>query len=277
MRLRDDFCIFVISHNKPENDTAKQLKLCNCKFPIYIVIDDADSKIEEYKRKYGEDKVLIFSKKEYSEKCDMMDNFDFDKVIVYARNACYDFAEKLGYEYFLQLDDDYTEFSLRMNKYLNLKNSDKINYVLQEYLKFYELDERIKLLAFMQGGDFSDVVNGKVLRKSMNVLFCSIKRRVMFNGRLNEDVNAYTQGNKLGEIFISMPMIVIHQKQSQTTGGMSDTYKQFGTYVKSFYSVIQNPSFIKIGIIRSPTSFRIHHRITRKFGVARIISFKYKK
>ena len=39
-QLRNDFCIFVISHNKPDNDTYKQLQLCNCKYPIYIVIDD---------------------------------------------------------------------------------------------------------------------------------------------------------------------------------------------------------------------------------------------
>jgi hypothetical protein len=72
-------------------------------------------------------------------------------------------------------------------------------------------------------------------------------------------------------------MVVIHQHQSQTTGGMSETYKEFGTYVKSFYSVMQNPSFVKIGILRSPSSFRIHHKINKRFGVVKVISSRYKK
>jgi hypothetical protein len=276
MKLRSDFCIFVISHNKPDNDTIKQLNLDNCHYPIYLVIDDKDSCIDDYIHKYGKDKVLIFNKDDYSKKCDMMDNFSFDKVIVYARNACYDFAEKLGYKYFLQLDDDYTEFSLRIGKYLNLKKSN-IDFVFTKYVDFYEKFENIKILAMLQGGECSGVVNQKVLRKTMNVLFCSTSRRVIFNGRLNEDVNAYTQGNKIGELFLSFPMVVIHQHQSQTTGGMSETYKEFGTYVKSFYSVMQNPSFVKIGILRSPSSFRIHHKINKRFGVVKVISSRYKK
>ena len=278
MPLRNDFCIFVISHGKPENDTIKQLELCKVKYPVYIVIDDKDPKLQDYLTKYGESKVCIFSKKEYGTKFDKMSNFGFDKVIVYARNACYDFAEKLGYKYFLELDDDYTEFSFRIlnKKWCHCKKSSLDN-VFTEYLNFYEINEKVKILAFMQGGDFSDVVKGKVLRKAMNCLFCSTERKVVFNGELNEDVNAYTQGNKQGDIFISLPMICIHQRQTQTSGGMSETYKLNGTYVKSFYSVIQNPSFVKIGVLQSPTSFRIHHSIDRRFGVAKIISSKYKK
>jgi hypothetical protein len=276
MKLRNDFCIFVISHNKPDNDTIKQLNLDNCHYPIYLVIDDKDSCIDGYIHKYGKDKVLIFNKENYSKKCDMMDNFSFDKVIVYARNACYDFAEKLGYKYFLELDDDYTSFALRIDGFLDLKKSN-IDFVFTKYVDFYEKFDKIKILAMMQGGDFSDVTKQNVLRKTMNVLFCSTSRRVIFNGRLNEDVNAYTQGNKIGELFLSFPMVVICQRQTQTTGGMSETYKQFGTYVKSFYSVMQNPSFVKIGILRSPSSFRIHHKIKRNFGVVKVISSRYKK
>ena len=52
MKLSNDFCVFVISHGKPENDTYKQLKLCNCEYPIYIVIDDKDPKLNEYIKKY---------------------------------------------------------------------------------------------------------------------------------------------------------------------------------------------------------------------------------
>lgn len=276
-QLRNDFCIFVISHNNPDNDTYKQLKLCNCKYPIYIVIDDKDPKINDYFIRYGKEKVCVFNKKQYSYKCDMMDNFDFDKVIVYARNACYDFAEKLGYKYFLELDDDYTEFAFRFGteKWVHLKDS-CIDDVFTMYVDYYE-QTPIRILAFMQGGDFSDVRDGKLVRKAMNCLFCSIDRKVVFNGRMNEDVNTYTRLNSLGLICISFPFITIHQRASQTGNGMSDTYKLYGTYMKSFYSVIQSPSCVKISILQSPSSFRIHHRINHAFCDAKIISSRYKK
>lgn len=276
-QMRNDFCIFIITHERPVNDTYKQLQICNCKYPIYFVVDDCDRKIEEYTTLYGKDKICIFNKKEYESKMDMMDNFDFDKVIVYARNACFDFAEKLGYKYFLELDDDYTEFAFRFpNKHWrHIKDSD-INQVLSLYVNYYE-STPIKCIAFMQGGDFSCMYEGKGKRKAMNCLFCSTDRRIDFHGRLNEDVNAYTLGNMRGEIFISFANVTIHQRATQTGNGMSETYSNYGTYVKSFYSVMQCPSFVKISVLQTPSSFRIHHNVSQRYGVAKIISDKYKK
>ena len=98
-----------------------------------------------------------------------------------------------------------------------------------------------------------------------------------FFGRMNEDVNTYTRLNSLGLVCISFPFIVIHQRASQTGNGMSETYDKYGTYVKSFYSVIQNPAFTKISILQSPSSYRIHHNINHKYSDAKIISSKYKK
>lgn len=275
---RDDFCVFVISHGKPTNDTYEQLSLLKCTYPIYIVIDDKDPKMDEYIQKYGEDRVCIFSKVEYAKKCDMFDNFDFDKVIIFARNACYDFAEKLGYKYFIELDDDYNEFAFRFpgKKWIHMKRS-SIDDVFTLYVNYYEQFEKIKILAFMQGADITGIINGRPLRKSMNTLICSTDRRVVFNGRINEDVNSYTRGNQLGDIFISFPHVTIHQRASQTGNGMSKTYEKFGTYTKSFYSVIQCPSFVKISVLQSPSSYRIHHNINTRFGVAKILSSRYKK
>lgn len=282
MKLRNDFCIFVISHGKPDNDTMKQLELCKVQYPIYIVIDDKDPKLQDYLSKYGKEKVCIFSKEAEASKFDRMGNFGLNKVIVFARNACYDFAKKLGYRYFIELDDDYIDFRFRVpgKKSFMFKNCKKtsLDEIFTLYVDYYHLNKEIKILAFMQGGDFSGVVDGIVLRKAMNALFCSVDRRVVFNGDLNEDVNAYTQGGKLGNIFISFPIICIQRRLTQTTGGMSDVYKLYGTYVKSFFSVIQNPSFVKIGILQQSSKFyRIHHNISTRYGVAKIISSRYKK
>ena len=60
------------------------------------------------------------------------------------------------------------------------------------------------------------------------------------------------------------------------TGGNTDAYLQYGTYVKSFYSVMCNPSSVKISMM-GETHRRIHHAVDWEHTVPKIISDKYKK
>lgn len=276
--MLDDFAVFIISHNKPNCDTYKTLMKCNYTGPLYFVIDDKDKCIEEYQRLYGVDRVKIFSKKEVEKRLDMMDNFDFDKVIIYARNACFDIAKELGIHYFIELDDDYDSFRYRFPHESSLQVYN-MNEVMEAYLKYYKANPQLKMIAFCQGSDMSAITSGKVLRKCMNSMFCCTDRPVQFNGRINEDVNCYTRYNQLGMPVMTLPVIQLNQAPTQTTGGMSETYKLYGTYTKSFYSVIQCPSFVKISTFTKGfrmSQFRLHHKIDAKHGYARIISSRYK-
>lgn len=278
--MMDDFAVFIISHNKPHNDTYETLiKKCNYTGKWYFVLDDKDKCIEEYQKLYGVDKVKIFSKPEVEKRLDMMDNFDFDKVIIYARNACFDIAKELGITYFMELDDDYDSFRYRFphEPSCPVTNMDQI---MELYVDYYKKHSQISMLAFCQGSDLSAVAEGKVLRKCMNSMICSVDRPVQFNGRINEDVNTYTRYNQLGMMTLTFPNIQLNQAPTQTTGGMSETYKLYGTYTKSFYSVIQCPSFVKISTFTKGfrmSKFRIHHKIDSKYGYARLLSDKYKK
>ena len=280
--MLEDFAVFIISHNKPINETYKTLQKCNYTGPYYFILDDEDRKIKSYRKLYGEEHVKIFSKKEMAKKFNSFDNFNFDNVIIYARNACYDIAEELGIHYFIELDDDYDQFRLRFpqEENLSIMHSKNINKVLDCCLNYYKKCKAIKILAMCQGSDVQAVQTGKVLRKAMNGLFCCTERRVVFNGRINEDVNSYTRYNQLGEIFMSLPNVHLNQLPTQTTGGMAGTYATYGTYVKSFYSVIQCPSFVKVSTFSKGfrmAKFRMHHKIFSKYGYAKILSDKYKK
>lgn len=278
--MLDDFALFLISHNKPDFITFNTIK----KFGYnskkwFIILDDKDKCINEYIEKYGKNHIKIFSKKEVAKKIDMMDNFDYDSVITYARNACYDIAKEIGVHYFLTLDDDYDSFRFRFPGMPSamIRNLDV---VIDEYLKFYKNNEKIKILAFCQGADLAAIQTGKVLRKAMNALFCCTERRVQFNGHLNEDVTTYTRYNQLGEPFMTFPHVQLNQLPTQTGGAITGVYKEYGTYVKTFYSVMQCPTFIKVctfGKGFRMSKFRIHHKIDSKFGYAKIISARYKK
>ena len=111
--MRDDFCAFILSHGRPDRVyTYKTLKRSGYTGKIYIVIDDQDKTADEYRKRYGNE-VLQFCKEEYALKLDEGDNTGKRISTIYARAAMFDLAQKIGCKYFIQLDDDYTEFKFR--------------------------------------------------------------------------------------------------------------------------------------------------------------------
>ena len=115
--MRNDFAVFILTHGRPENViTYDTLMKMGYKGKLYLVIDNEDKKADEYYEKFGKDKVVMFDKLEISKKFDTFDNSEERRTVIYARNACFEIAEKLGIKYFLELDDDYDQFRFRIQK-----------------------------------------------------------------------------------------------------------------------------------------------------------------
>ena len=92
--------------------------------------------------------------------------------------------------------------------------------------------------------------------------FFRTDRPYYFYGRLNEDATAYVLGNQQGKLIFTLGMCTIQQVRTQANkGGLTEAYLEFGTYLKSFYSVIFCPSAVKIGTLGLKGSKRIHHSI----------------
>jgi len=285
--MNKTFCVFIMSHGRPDKIyTLNSLVKCGFIGEWFIVIDNEDKHAEEYKLKYGK-RVLQFDKLAMAKRCQNADNFENRKVILYARNACFDFAESFGYEYFLQLDDDYVEFEYTYNirgEY-ERKRIMGLQRIVKSFCKYLDANERIASVAFLQGGDFigggkcTTVIRGHYpfkKRKAMNSFFCKTSRRFWFSGRINEDVNTYLSLGSRGMIFMSIPLVILHQKQSQSnSGGMTETYIVNGTYIKSFYSVIFAPSACKVEM--SKDMHRLHHRIKWSNAVPKILDDTHKK
>ena len=152
-------------------------------------------------------------------------------------------------------------------------------------LEFY-IDSGAKTIAMSQGGDFiggdgSEVAKlhrqGSFSRKVMNSFFCSTDRPFKFMGRINEDVNLYTENGLRGSLFITTPRIRLEQIQTQAnSGGLTDIYLDLGTYIKSFYSVMYAPSCVKITEM-GVTNRRLHHMVKWKNVCPMVISEEYKK
>ena len=286
MKTSNKYAVFILSHGRPDRViTYKTLRDSGYTGDIYIICDDEDKKIHEYKEKYH-DKVIIFSKSKYEGKFDKMDNFIGNKVIVYARNACYDIARSLNLDYFFEYEDDYTSFLYRKTEGDILRGIkvNKMDLILESMILCLE-NTKVCTMAFAQGGDLIGGVgsfnSNTFKRKAMNTFVFKVNKNkdedIKFIGRMNDDVNTYLSEGKIGKLFFQITDICINQLITQSnSGGNTETYKEFGTYVKSFYSVMIEPSCCKIGLMGNIEK-RIHHNIEWKYAVPKILDEKYKK
>lgn len=286
--MNNSFCTFIISHGRPDKVvTFNTLKRCNYTGPLFIVCDNEDKTIDQYKRNFGSDMVLVFDKIKYASMVDNADNFQNRRTTTHARNACFDLAKEKGFEYFLVLDDDYTSFCIVDEKQKNTTDikAKNINDIIASVLNFLDSDDRIDSVCFMQSGDtIGGMDNFKKWnkdfpfskRKAMNSFFCKTSRRFWFFSRLNEDVNTYLSLGNIGRLFMTIPQVLLQQAQTQaTSGGMSEAYLASGTYVKSFYTVMICPSFAIATVTASMK--RMHHKISWNNAVPKIIDEAYKK
>jgi len=233
---------------------------------------------------------LQFCKAEWAAKTDEGDNFQHRKAIVYARNACWELAKQVGCRYFVQFDDDYTSFFIRYDSkgnYVSGMIRRNINDVLNAMQDFGEVSKS-SAIAMSQGGDHiggdpdSSGEKQRLSRKCMNSWFCDVEKPIAFFGHMNEDVSAYVTYGHRGQLFFTSLQAMLVQKPTQTTpGGMSDLYLSSGTYQKSFYTVMANPSCVQIGAMGDPRAVngatRIHHKINWHKAVPKIIDEKYRK
>lgn len=281
------YAVFILTHGRPDKViTYKTLRRQGYTGDIYLICDDEDKTLDQYKKNYG-DKVIVFSKSKYKEKFDIMDNFDGNKVIVFARNACYDIARSLRLDYFFEYEDDYTQFQFKQLNGETLKASQakEIDKILELMIECLD-STKVCTIAFAQGGDFigggKSFINNTFKRKAMNTFVFKVnkdksKDDLAFIGRMNDDVNTYLSQGKIGKLFFQITDICMVQLATQTnSGGNTEAYKESGTYVKSFYSVMAEPSCCKIGLLGTAEK-RIHHAIKWKHAVPKILSEQHKK
>ena len=141
--VRDNFAVFILSHGRANKvATVKTLKNAGYSGKWYILLDNEDTQIDEYKNLYGEEHIIIFDKKDAPKyfDFDIMDNFDGNKVITYARNALNKIALDMKLEYFWELEDDYFRFDIRMeiNNHLPIIHVKNLDEVIEIYLNFLE-------------------------------------------------------------------------------------------------------------------------------------------
>lgn len=281
-----NYAVFILTHGRPDKViTYHTLRQAGYTGRIYLICDDEDKTLSEYQRQY-KDQVIVFSKNDYQDKFDIMDNFEGNKVIVYARNACYDIARSLGLDYFFEYEDDYKSLMHRFvdGESLGYKPIKRMNEVFEAFIDCLESTKAVTI-AMAQGGDFiggaASFDNVQYKRKAMNSFVFKVNEDpaddCLFIGRMNDDVNTYLTEGKVGKIFCQIASIMLTQMQTQSnSGGNTEAYKAMGTYVKSFYSVMAAPNCCKVSMLVT-THPRIHHKIDWNRAVPKILHERYRK
>lgn len=284
--VRDNFAIFILTHGRADNmKTLNTLQKANYTGKWYMIIDNEDKQENLYYEKFGRDHVIKFDKIEKAKHCDTMDSKKERNIVLFARNSCHEIAKNLGLTYFLVLDDDYTIFRHRcLNETGNGLTSyivQQMDLIIEEYLEFLDTTGALTV-AFSQDGDFiggkgCKVFKEQLIRKAMNAFFCRTDKPFEFIGRINEDVNMYCTLGMRGELIFTTRDITLNQPFTQSQhGGLTDSYLDNGTYVKSFYSVMCCPSFVSVSVLGT-SNFRYHHHVEWEIGVPKIISSRFKK
>ena len=282
--IRDDFAVLILTHGRADNVvTVRTLERCGYTGRTYIVIDDEDEQGDRYRELYG-DSVIVFDKAEEAKTTDTMDASSERNVVVFARNAAFRIAAELGLTFFLVLDDDYDRFSYRwVDSSGKLKDTEckQLDRLFTAYCDFLYTSDAATV-AMAQNGDFiggaqSTPVRERVLRKAMNSFFCMTERPFRFMGRINEDVNAYVSQGAVGKLFMTACDASLHQGTTQqNAGGLTDSYLEHGTYVKSFYSVMIAPSCVRVRAM-GDRFYRMHHAIDWRHAVPKIVSGRHCK
>lgn len=271
------FCAVILSHGRPDRVlTYIKLRQHGYTGPIIILVDNEDKTIDEYRNRFG-DQVVVFDKLAAAQETDEGDNFSDRRAVVYARNKCFDVVKILGYTHFIMLDDDYYWFGHRAE--VGAISTRELDKMFAYMVDFLETDSRIAAVTLSQGGDHIGGYNSKneLKRKAMNSFICSVERPFKFYGRLNEDVNAYVCEGAKGSLFFTVCCIQLDQKDSQSNAnGLTDLYKFYGTYVKSFYSVLYAPSAVHVAELRSKHP-RLHHLVRWENAVPKILSEGYRR
>lgn len=284
--MMNNFAIFIMVHGRPDKSwTYKSLRNQGYTGKIFLVADDLDESRFEYKEIYG-DELIIFDKKKAALEMDAGDNTDDLRSTLFSANTIFKLAKERDLKYFFIMCDDYTgfyhNFKEKHSRYYwkktRIHNLDKIMKIMVDFYK----KTPITTLAMSQGGDFIGGDSGsnsevKLLRKAMNSFLCSTDRPFKFIGRLNEDVTTYVNLGSKGTLFATITNIMLVQTaHQQEKSGLTDVYLDYGTYVKSFFSVMYNPSSIKVSAMGSK-NFRIHHRVKWKNAVPVLLNQIHRK
>ena len=250
--MRDDFAVFILTHGRAKQQkTLKAMKKCGYTGRLYLVVDDEDEQLEEYLHLYGR-KVITFSKREIECCFDTMTNKKEYGAVVYARNASYEIANRLGVRWIFVCDDDISNISFRILRNNKLERLD-IHEIDRLFERMCEIADagNLCVFGFSQAGIYIGGANKLYLsghqRKVSQAMLLDVKNPIECRGIFYEDLIAALDAGAAGRVAISTTLVSVQSPEMTTNaGGMCDAYSKSSAYIHCFYTVMAHPSVVSI-------------------------------
>ena len=264
--------VFVLSHQRATKITTDMvLRKCGYTGKIYIIIDDTDTQLNDYKEIFG-DNCIVFSKTEQLKTTDSCDNFGNLKTPLYARNYCFELAKQLNLDYFIMADDDITDL-----KYAFVDNSGNFkkqsikhfDLIIKTLIDFSNCNNKLDCISFVLDSGYFGGKNGTykngVKREIQCFMLWKAKSEVRFLSTKNEDLN--TTIKYFYKLMLSVFDLCTSSPQRMTNeGGISYS----SMYENNMYSLMLMPS--AINLLPSGNMRKLNDNIYPK-----ILSGRYKK
>lgn len=244
------FAIFILTNGRPNHQYTLEFLRKSFNGDVFLLCDNEDKTLKEYQKNYGE-KVVVFDKNEWVSKSDPMDNFQSKKSVLYARNAVFEIAKDMGYDYFAMVDDDVTGLSFRYEKDGKLvgkavKDFDKVSSVILEAMDNTGTDFfSFGLDKIYIGGLANGQYQKKIIDKVYCFVFCRTEQQHFYKGIMNEDEIHNILSMSVGTLVKTTTLIQIQTKPigRDSVGGNAETYNENGyySYVRNFYPIIAFP------------------------------------
>lgn len=240
--------VFVLSHQRANKITTDMvLRKCGYTGKIYILVDDTDTQLNDYKEIFGDD-CIVFSKMEQLKTTDSCDNFGNLKTPLYARNYCFELAKQLNLDYFIMADDDITDLKYA---YVNNKGDfirskiTNIDGVINSLVTFINASSNISSCSFAFSGEYFGGKNGKYReglgRTIQQFILFKADSPARFLSSKNEDLNiSIANFDKL--FFEVFDLCVVSPQRMTNEGGISYS----SMYENNMYSLMLMPSAIKL-------------------------------
>ena len=281
-----DFATLIISHGRPQNIlTLSSLTKAGYTGQYYIIVDDQDKSVQEYKQNYGNN-VVVFNKQHYLDSAISFNLEPLVNVAVHARNAAEDIAVQLGLKYFLLLDDDIINFQFKYNQdgCLNRIKAFDIDNIISMYIKYME-DANITTLGLAHDGYFlGGNINMFTLpqhsryRLLANAFLRKVSEKVVWSPDMCEDFITSILENRKQNVWISLPFLscsckVQGMNKKKVDGGNSNVYIEQGNYGVAIYSVLNLPDCYRLKISKKLWFECVDYNLT----MPKIISSRYRK
>ena len=290
--MREDFAIIIPSYNRCDsinNNILKVLKEYNYSGRWYVVVDDSDPQLNEYKEKISDNHLYVFHKPDYYDYYDTCYNKKGVDAKLYPLAFIDDLVNDLDLNYYYIIDDDLNEFRVHMKRVdFNLDD------VVGILINLMDNAKGIDCLGFILSGAFSstnEFYNKNIVKYQLNGnYFFRYKNRIKFMFHFNDERCTLIKNIEIGNLIFLIRLIDLqfglhmgvdffyspNQKETNT-GGCSNQYTYVTDdflnykYIEILGMLMVRPNYFSRILVSDKIKFNAHHKAPK------IIDERWKK